>query len=317
MNNTSMNCFDWNSHSSDYLDGTLMGQQKRDADQHLESCAACQKRFSHYRQLLNTLKTQPRAELLHSADSPAWYKQTLRWLKAHPNKTRSTTPWFIRGSVEGIGMAAALLILVAAVPKLKNIYDNQRQKRLEAFFEPANPPVANRVDAPPLARGQTDVLESEFETDEASDSPTQEESAPTTGSVPSRPGEIWRFGIKTPSPKEMRPLILKALSSLAAEFPAGKQGGLEAPGGIQFEAWIPSDRTLALKEKLQALADQYAARPGSEEQATTDDNDSEKLPDNAPLNTHNAHFTWYKNRSKKLVAGPAGKTRVIIWLSQI
>ena len=36
-----MNCFDWQNKCSDYLDGTMIGAPKKEADQHIERCAEC------------------------------------------------------------------------------------------------------------------------------------------------------------------------------------------------------------------------------------------------------------------------------------
>lgn len=302
-----MNCFEWSCLTSDYLDGTLIGAKKRAADQHLENCPHCEIKFSRYRQLLNAINNQNRAQLLSQVNPVGWYEQVLKWLKPHPTKHHST-PWFIRGSVEGIGMAVVVLGIVVAIPKLKTFYDLQRQKRLSAYLDPLQSPLSvseMSADNPPvtsLGAPNTEALESEFETDEA-----HEDIPPPSPQKPllsTQLGEIWRFGIKTPSPKELRPEILKVLQSVQAEFSPLKKGGVEAPGGIQFDALIPKDKSLALKDQLQELARLHQSEPP--EGAT---------PAAAEVNTSHAQFTWYKNRAKKPM--PAGKTRVIIWLSQI
>jgi hypothetical protein len=77
--------------------------------------------------------------------------------------------------------------------------------------------------------------------------------------------------------------------------PSQQIKGVNAPGGIQFDLLVPQSAVARLKQELLQLAppppDGLADTPAGET------------------------FTWYKIKSKRKI--PAGKARVVIWISQI
>ena len=108
--------------------------------------------------------------------------------------------------------------------------------------------------------------------------------------------EIWRFNLKTDSPHEVRHRIEQILGDLHVPASTPGFGGVEAPGGIQFDLLVPRGIVLELKKQLQKLSPKQVPAEG----ATVASADN---------------FTWYKNRSKRKIA--EGRARVVIWLSQI
>jgi hypothetical protein len=110
-------------------------------------------------------------------------------------------------------------------------------------------------------------------------------------------GEIWRFYIRTESPRDVRPKIQQLLKSLDLGEYSTNANGLEAPGGIQFDLLVPKANVTPIKQEVDKLAQAILQETG-----------------NLNLNLSQV-FTWYRSKSKKPI--PAGKTRIIIWLSQI
>jgi hypothetical protein len=101
--------------------------------------------------------------------------------------------------------------------------------------------------------------------------------------------------LKTDSLREMQPRIVAILVGLDVPKETPGIGGIEAPGGIQFDLVVPSSAVASLMAQLKKL-------PTSSRDAAADS-----------VGTPTA-FTWYKNKSKRKLAN--GKARVVIWLSQ-
>ena len=314
-----MNCFEWQSISSDHLDGALTGPAKKDAEEHIDACKECSERYKHYRLILTSISNQPRSTLpVPIRKSPlagsflgldALSSLTALGESVTRKSRWERTPWFIRTSVEGVGIAFIILFVVAMVPRVRTLYEKSIEHRLDAFNLAEVVPEQEQQNAPaiPLTRGK-EVAASEdpqktedFDGEnEAGNSADDEEDA---GGKLIKVGksEIWRFNLKTDSPHEVRSRVVETLTSL--EIPEGTPGlgGKEAPGGIQFDLLVPQDVVATIKNRLENLLS-HSPKP----QAVSTGNS--RLATNEP-------FTWYKNKSKRPI--PAGKARVVIWLSQM
>ncbi len=300
-----MNCFEWQNRSSDYLDGNLIGSMKRSADDHLEGCGDCRVRLQRYRQILQSLSSQPRVPLpIPIRKAPL--ARTIGRLDL-ASLTRGNlldkSPWFVRTSVEGLGVAFLLLFVIAVVPRIRTIYESGIERRLDAFSlgSPSGP---DSGDSPAPLRGRlgpegTGAVAGEEFSGEYGEDDGSEEAAVESDDVQVGSSEIWRFSLKTDSPHEVQPKIVLLLKSLgvAAETPG--LGGTEAPGGIQFDVLLPTQIVANLKAGLKKLA------------APTVTNVVDAPENQGPTAT----FTWYRNKSKRKI--PAGKARVVIWLSQV
>jgi hypothetical protein len=106
--------------------------------------------------------------------------------------------------------------------------------------------------------------------------------------------QLWRFSLKSVSPDELRPLVIRALTAL--EVPATTPGlqGMKVPGGIEFDLLLPQALVPKIKNALQKISPPLPVRvnevPGAES------------------------FTWYRVKSRRKV--PEGRSQVVIWLSQ-
>jgi hypothetical protein len=315
-----MSCFDWQNRSSDYLDGTLIGPLRREADEHLDTCKSCSERHQHYRLILSSISSQPRSTLpVPIRKSPLAF--TLPRTETHGRRTRwERTPWFVRTSVEGLGVALTILFVVAMVPRLRSLYERSVERRLDAYNAAELALESDAAKAPgadaPLQRGRpagdlaasgdTDDFAGETESDALLDDEEHEETQAILDEKgkPVRVGssEIWRFNLKTDSPHEIRPKIVQTLTALHVPADTPGLGGIEAPGGIQFDLLVPLSVVPGLKNQLQRLAP-HAPRAqviAANEAGTTPGSGS---------------FTWYKNKSRRKI--PPGKARVVIWLSQM
>ena len=296
-----MNCFEWQNRSSDYLDGTLIGALKKSADEHLEGCDYCREKHKRYLLILSTVNSQPRTALpIPLRKDP--FSNKLPGLGIKGSRARwQNLPWYFRTGIEGLGIAVAILFVIAVVPKIRSAYERGVQRKLEGFNAGFGSDGLGTEEAAPLTRGkladtETKATADEYNTEAAGNEESTDSSEDSAdGDIKVGKAEIWRFNLKTDSPYQMRPQIVKFLEDL--KIPAGTPGlgGVEAPGGIQFDLFVPQSVVQALKKQLQKIAgkSESAANPTSNEDA----------------------FTWYKNKSKREI--PAGKSRVVIWLSQM
>jgi len=312
-----MNCFEWQNHSSDHLDGTLIGTFKKEADKHLESCQNCNDRNKHYRQILSSIATQPRSTLPVPIRKSPLAIQLPKIDNPNRRSKWERTPWFVRTGVEGVGIAFVILFVVAMVPRIRALYERSIERRLDAF-NMADLLMESEKEQPlaPLTRGKVvgaeghevvdDFAGSESDDSEDDEKPTQKKK--NFPDVIVGNSEIWRFNLKTDSPRDVRPKIVQTLSELKLPSDTPGLGGIEAPGGIQFDLLVSQNSISGLRSQLQKLANTL---PGSNRNHTSGTGPETSAAPNPGSDT----FTWYKNKSKRQI--PAGKARVVIWLSQM
>jgi hypothetical protein len=317
-----VNCFDWQNRASDYLDGTLVGVSKSEADQHLDQCRECTERFKRYRIILSSLASQPRAPLpitIRKAPlASALPRLSLRFTRSRWDHI----PWYLRTTIEGIGIVCMVLLGISTGPKLRAIYERSVETNLQELtqsFKDWRESHPQLDDSVPLTRGKTVGLAStgekpalhdelasgdgENDTSDSSADDEEDDATPVEGGggandtsdIRVGANEIWRFMLKTDSPHEMRAKIVKILTSLNIPPNTHGIGGIEAPGGIQFDLIVARDVIPGIKKELQAIAPKAPAELANTPAGET--------------------YTWYKNKSKTPI--PDQKTRVVIWLSQM
>jgi hypothetical protein len=290
-----MTCFQWQSRVSDYLDGTLSDPLQKDAEEHQKKCKVCGERLDHYRAILKTLAGQPRIPLppvlKKSAKKSRLPKLEILWM----NLGRwEKLPWYIRTVIEGFGIVLVVLVGISSAPKIRALYEKSVEHSLSDYKDNINlghsTPEGESV--PPL-----EVAANATQEGRASD----DEIAGEADSAPSANGhfghsQLWRFTLKTVSPDELRPLVVKALTELKIPPTTPGLGGIQVPGGIEFDLIVPETVVSELKGILHKLV----AKPG-EIQSETEPEKSE-------------NFSWYRVHSKQKL--PDGKSKVVIWLSQ-
>ena len=293
-----MNCSEWNNISIDHLDGFLKGQAQREADAHIEGCTKCRERLSHFIGLSNSINQIPRnplpLALKRTNLKSNFFDEITRfdfrkihnhWLKA---------PWYFRATAEASGILALVLLIVWFIPMVRESYEKRVEKQLDALqleqlaYDYKKAGESDEHAHAPLERAQSNTESTALMGTEGD---TDDDTEVTKASK----GQIWRFILRTDTPKEVRPKIIQALLDLKIPKETPKIGGVEAPGGIQFDLLIPTELTVELKSKLDKLSETVSA------------------PTNLPAGTD--ILTWYKLKSKTPI--PAGKTRIIIWISQI
>lgn len=316
-----MNCFEWQNRASDYLDGTLIGASKREADQHLDSCTHCHDRHQHFRLILTSLASQPRATLPIPIRKAPLTSHLPRLEMARLGRSRwEQVPWYIRTTVEGSSIVFLILLGISVGPKLRALYERNIERNFSEFAESITQSDASKEAALfnlPLSRGKPGASTTldgthsaadpssdgdEFAGSEADSDPGSEEEPEVEGSGASNEteirvgsSEIWRFNFKTDSPHEFRSRIVQALTELKVPANTTGLGGVEAPGGIQFDLMLPQALVAPLKRQLQKLAP--------------------PTPEGLSGSPVGETFTWYKNKARNPL--PSGKTHVVIWLSQM
>lgn len=302
-----MKCFEWQSHASDHLDGLLEPPEKEQADRHLETCKGCYEKFKHYQLILKSIASQPRSSLpVPIRKSPV--SGTLPRLKQGKiSRYRwEQVPWYLRTTIEALSIVAVILIGISAAPKIRALYERSMEKSLGEFDQSSTDLTSEEDPAhgsAPLIRGRTgdtspgatvdatgstDEFSGETEEDETEE---EEESNLRVGN-----SEIWRFILKTDSPHEIRKKVVEILQDLGTPAQTPGLGGIEVPGGIQFDLLLPKTIVTSLKKHLQSTL----PKP------------SEGTADSAM----GEPFTWYKSKNRGKRTIPEGKTRVVIWLSQ-
>lgn len=328
-----MNCFELQSHFSDYLDGTLSQTASKiihdEVDQHLKTCSACADKNKHFQVLITSIASQGRIqmpdelrkapfsnltpeELMKSSPAQAvrvgqrqgfgpgfgrlnrihaFWKQTF-WRRI---------PWYLRTAIEGSGIVLLVLIGISAGPRLRKIYERSIERSVSEFNDTFNDP-SNMAESSinlPLTRqlskeasaGNAEEFQDEAAQNDAEDSSEDEEA----DDVRAGSSEIWRFNVKTDSPHEFRAKVVQTLSDLGVPKDTAGLGGIEAPGGIQFDILVNASVVPNLKRLLQKAAP--------------------RAPEGMQESPVGETFSWFKNKSRRKI--PPGKTRVVIWLSQM
>jgi anti-sigma factor RsiW len=318
-----ISCFEWQNRSSDYLDGTLIGAAQRQADEHLDTCQGCNERHKHYRLILTSIASQPRSSLPVPIRKAPFAAALPKLDLARLGRSRwEQVPWYVRTTLEGTGIVFLILLGISAGPRLRALYERSIERNLSDFTEALTQSGDSSTEGlnVPLSRGKapwgagasagtavaggvdSEVAHAgdEFasEGNEEDDSSAEGSGAADTledGEVRVGSAEIWRFNLKTDSPHEFRPKVVQLLAEL--KIPAGTPGlgGIEAPGGIQFDLLLPQTVVSGLKKQLQKIAP--------------------PTPEGLANSPSGETFTWYKNKSKRPV--PDGLTHVVIWLSQL
>ncbi|MGK5082831.1 zf-HC2 domain-containing protein [Bdellovibrionota bacterium FG-1] len=305
-----MNCFEWHNRASDYLDGTLIGVLKREADEHIDACHECRERHKHYRIILTSIENQPRVPLpIPIRKSPFTAALPNLQLARLSRSKWEQIPWYLRTAIEGTSIVLLILMGISAGPKVRAIYEHRIEHNLNEFADALgtnNPGGAETAALNlPLSRGKVPAnqeanrgkLPDEFasEGNEEDDSEAEGSGVSEEGEIRVGNAEIWRFNLKTDSPRELRVKVVEILIELKVKPNTSGMEGIEAPGGIQFDLIIPQSVVVPLKRHLQKMAP--------------------PTPEGLSGSPVGETFTWYKNKSKSPI--PSGQTRVVIWLSQL
>jgi hypothetical protein len=315
-----MSCFELQSRTSDYLDGALEPELKKRAEAHIQECENCKARSEHFRSIVTALKAHPKVKLPESLKSSP-LTSALPKLEIRNRRIRwDRTPWVIRASIEGMGIALIVLLIVVTVPRLRSIYEKSLERRLADFsladFFGRSDDLDEEVANLPLETAKSDAASSaakddfigedetaEVDSDSEGEDEIDHESPAGNGKPDIRVGnsEIWRFNLKTDSPEDMRPKVYKILRELNVTSDTPGIGGIKAPGGIQFDLIVNQAIVPQIKTQLQRLLG--AAAKAAPHAKTTGAIDAMAQDP----------FTWYKVKSRRILA--QGKARVVIWLS--
>jgi hypothetical protein len=250
----------------------------------------------------------------------------------HKLRGWSNVPWFIRVPFEGLSIILVVTLGISAGPRLRYLYERKVERSLNEYsegFENADSDAAKEAaKAAAQTQGQSqaqatlvsgtsggaDGAQAKLiSTDAANGAPTTGEGAAIAPGETAQDdegegddeadaaeihvgkAEVWRFNLKTDSPRDVRPKIVALLTSLAIPDSTPGMAGIEAPGGIQFDLMVTPEIVPQVKQALEKMAP--------------------PAPKDLADSPFGETFTWYKNKSKTPV--PPGKTHLVIWLSQI
>lgn len=303
-----MNCFEWQNRASDYLDGILTGPAKAEADGHLDSCRECHDHYKRYRLLLTAIASQPRSSLpIPIRKSPLAVVLPRLDIATLSRSRWEQVPWYVRTSVEGTAIVLMILLGISAGPRLRALYERGVERSLSEFTQSLNSqdptldptsatiPLSRGKPAAPAVQPAANTASTDSNSDEDDFASSGDDSGSSDQNIRVGNSEVWRINLKTDSPREIRPKIVQILTDLHIPVDTPGLGGVEVPGGIQFDLLVPQTVVTSIKKQVQALA----PKPPAE------------LADSPAGET----FTWYMNKSKRKL--PEHKTRVVIWLSQM
>jgi hypothetical protein len=301
-----LSCFDWSNLAAEYLDGSLAPGLKRRADEHLTECRDCSERQQHYRLILESLRSLPRtttpSDLQHELEMQA---PRLALTSASPLlKVWKASMESMLKSPRTASIAASILAglaILGALPKIRSFYEQRIQQRLDSSNFAELPLTGQPSDS--ADESVDEFISEEVEDDDDSAGDLVEASLQNGTTKKAGAPQVWRFILRTDSPQEMRAKIHRTLVDAQALPTSRFLNGFAAPGGIQFDAFVPLENIDRLKNELSTFVDQKAASAG-----TNANEDSQGPYPTSP-------FTWYKNKSKRPL--PAGAARVIVWISLI
>lgn len=305
-----MNCFHWQSNLSDYLDGFLIGAQKAEIDDHLESCKACAERYGHYRtlqQLIGQLERHPMPVTLQKSplERPISKGSSAQTSSLHEWWIRR--PWYVKFLFEGVAVVLVAFVIVKSAQQLIVWQEKSIDDQLEKIE--SQPQGKGLVNLPPGFSRNSIVSENSSDAESISDSDSgdsdlvaplddyAEDDEDAGDNVEVGRSEVWRFYLKTDSPSDVRNQVVAVLKQLNLFDQTPNTLGMEAPGGIQFDVIADANDVATLKHAIEKL------NPKKSEAETLV---------SSPLSQP---FTWYKKKSREPL--PTGKARVIIWLSQL
>ncbi len=287
-----MECFEFRTRLSDFLDGPPQAP----FEEHSKSCKSCQALVKH----VHVIRTE--------LQSPQLVKESGGVQGALSLKSgKSRSPLSFRLALELVGGIALIVFVVSVLPRLIATQQKSIDETIESLDEhDPNPQTADLQSG----EGFHEEYFSESGTTEDNETPSQ----PTVVSEPilQKPGEnlkvgdseIWRFMIRTDSPRDLRAKVIEVIKTSLAEtgatsaesLSAKEAEGTVAPGGILFNFMISKSAVVGMKERIEKLVQ------------------SETPQSSAKVDKLKPPFTWYKKKVAKEI--PAGKTRVVIWLSQ-
>jgi hypothetical protein len=311
-----LTCFELKNRSSEVLDGTISPSLKKLADQHLAICFDCSEHFSHYRTIVDKIRHFQTRSMPDSLRQN-WTKTTsseetrfMRWKKSTQGHK------FVRVVVEMLTFAMVTAMIFMILPRALHWQESKSSESLDIWKAEATGIFDDRKDA--TADPKTDTSASpetptsepvdlstitassaeEF-SDETDVEETDLEDSTKGGGIKNLKvgrSEIWRFHLKTYSPRDFKSKVTLVLKKNGLPFTAGKALRIsDVPGGVQFDLLCSAQLVNTLYTEIKALA-----------------------PNDPPLKslgTPTEAFTWYRSRSKQNI--PVGSARVIIWLSQI
>lgn len=295
-----MTCFDLQNHLSEYLDNALNTETKKHSDTHLAECKICFEKMNHFRLILASIANQPRSSLPIAIKRAPFNSALPRKDISRLRRTGwDSIPWYAKASIEGGGIVLIVLLGISAGPRIRAAYEKGIEQSLREFTESMTQdqlakqgmPMGRAKVANPNRAAQDDFA-GEREEEEGT---TEDEEAVTDGDIQVGNSEIWRFNLKSDNPHEIRPKIVQLLNAVVNTSDNSQAyGGIEAPGGIQFDVLVPKSAVPGLKKDLQKM--------------------TPRAPEDISDTPMGETFTWYKVKSRKPI--PSGQTRVVIWLSQ-
>jgi hypothetical protein len=193
---------------------------------------------------------------------------------------------------------SVLIFLMWLIPEVRNRYESSIQKRINDYM------IESTIsDAPaPEGTSKTPRIVEAPPSDVSKDLAPEEPESKSTDSQNKRPlkvntGETWRFSFTGPATNDIMSGITDTLQKMGYE----DVKSVTAPGGIQFDFFVPVKDLSNLKLNLEEMTAHLQRRTSS------------SAPDTPAV----VNMSWYKKRGMTGRKVPVGSVEVVIWVSTL
>lgn len=189
-----------------------------------------------------------------------------------------------------------LIFLMWLIPEVRNRYESSVQKRINDYM------IESTISDAPAPDG-TSKTPRIVEAPPPETNPVAEEPESKPSETQSkRPlkvnaGETWRFSFTGPATND----ILTGINETLQKMGYAETKSITAPGGIQFDFFIPVKDLSNLKLNLEEMTAHLQRRTSS------------STPDAPAV----VNMSWYKKRGMTGRKVPAGNVEVVIWVSTL
>lgn len=192
---------------------------------------------------------------------------------------------------------SVLIFLMWLIPEVRNRYESSIQKRINDYM------IESTISDAPAPEGTSKTPRIvEAPAAEVSKDLAPEEPEPKAEPQNKRPlkvnaGETWRFSFTGPATND----IMSGVNDTLQKMGITEAKSITAPGGIQFDFFIPVKQLSDLKLNLEEMTAHLQRRT------------STSSPDTPAV----VNMSWYKKRGMTGRKVPPGEVEVVIWVSTL
>lgn len=196
------------------------------------------------------------------------------------------------------GMVLSVLIfLMWLIPEVRNRYENSIQKRINDYLIESTISDAPAPDGTSKTPRIVQPPPEEVHNDTADEPEPKPEDTKNKKPLKVNDGETWRFSFTGTATTEILAEIQNSLKKMGLD----QVKSTVAPGGIQFDFYLPTKELATLKVTLEQMAAMLQRKTSS----------------NSPDAPTPVNMSWYKKKNMLGRKINAGHVEVVIWVSTL